>query len=86
MDGSGDAHVSTYYGLYAIDLNEFSRDDNVIIIHDDEHYKEELIEKLMHFLMHEVAPQMIINVLSQEGLMPYERGLLSTYLLECSSK
>lgn len=68
MDGSGDALVSTHYGSYAIDLNEFCRDHNVLIIHDNEDYKEELIGKLMHFLMHEVAPQMIINVLSQEGM------------------
>ena len=45
-EGDGPAHVQTKYGIYQANLEEFCRDHNVIIVHDDEDYKERLIDAL----------------------------------------
>lgn len=67
FDGDGDAHVATAYGCYQINLEQFSRNHNVVIIHDDECYKENLVKDLMEFLGYKVSCEMV-SVLSREGL------------------
>ena len=67
-EGDGPAHVQTKYGIYSVNLEEFARDHNVIIIHDDEDYKERLIEDLIQFLNQRVPVDMMVNVLSREGM------------------
>eukprot|EP00434_Breviolum_minutum_P001292 symbB.v1.2.001135.t1/scaffold62.1/size503095/1 len=68
LDGDGDAHVATAYGCYQVNLEEFSRNHNVLILHDDECYKESLVKDLMEFLGYKVSCEMVVNVLSKEGV------------------
>eukprot|EP00438_Fugacium_kawagutii_P014331 Skav232175 [mRNA] locus=scaffold4749:111877:113532:+ [translate_table: standard] len=67
-DGDGAPHVQTNYGIYQVNLEEFCRDQNVLIVHDDEDYKERLIEDFIQFLNQRVPPDMLVNVLTREGM------------------
>ena len=51
-DGDGPAHVATPCGMWQPENFEpFCRDNNVIIIHDDEYYKERLVFELSNTML-----------------------------------